>query len=81
MTGAQLLLGCITEPQFTPWTSPAVPRKSWMDLDPHVADIALATIDQLSPVFVANGFAAPSLHVDPTATTQTRLLTRSSRQP
>jgi len=80
LTGEQLLHGCVAETTIHTWD---ITRATGNDQrpDPELAEIALATIRQLAPIFVANGFAAPSIEVAPDAPVQDRLIACSGRRP
>ena len=80
MTGAQLLHGCVAETTVHTWDITHATSND-QQLDPELAEVALATFEQLSPIFVANGFAAPSVEISATAPVQARLVALSGRQP
>jgi uncharacterized protein (TIGR03086 family) len=80
LTGGQLLHGCVAETTIHTWD---INRATGNDqqLDPQLAEIALATVQQLAPIFVANGFAAPSVELPADAPLQHRLVACSGRRP
>jgi hypothetical protein len=50
-------------------------------MDPQLAELVLAIFEQLSPIFVANGFAAPAIDISPDEPPQARLIALSGRRP
>lgn len=80
MTGAQLLHGCITETAVHTWDINKA-TASDQAIDEQLANVALATMKQLAPIFAANGFAAPSVEIASDAPVQDRLIALSGRQP
>jgi uncharacterized protein (TIGR03086 family) len=80
MTGAQLLHGCVTEAAVHTWDITKATSND-QGMDEQLAKVALATMEQLAPIFVANGFAAPSVEIAPDAPVQARLIALSGRQP
>lgn len=80
MTGGQLLRGCVAETTVHTWDIARATSAS-EELDPGVVDVVLEIFEVLAPLFVANGFAAPSVRVSPGASAQERLLALSGRTP
>lgn len=80
LTGAQLLHGCVAETTVHAWDI-AHATGNDQPMDPQLAEVAFATIEQLAPIFAANGFAAPSVDMPDEATLQDRLIACSGRRP
>ena len=80
MTGAQLLHGCVAETTVHTWDI-AHATSNERQFDPQLAELVLATFHQLSPIFVANGFAAPAVDISADEPVQARLIALSGRRP
>jgi uncharacterized protein (TIGR03086 family) len=80
MTGAQLLHGCVAETTVHGWDI-ANATSNEQSIDPELAELVLGIVQQLSPIFVANGFAAPPVVVSPDEPAQARLIALSGRRP
>jgi uncharacterized protein (TIGR03086 family) len=80
MTGAQLLHGCVAETTVHTWDIVKATSND-QEIDSQLAEVALATFEQLAPIFVANGFAAPSVDIGADAPVLARLVALSGRQP
>jgi uncharacterized protein (TIGR03086 family) len=80
MTGAQLLHGCVAETTVHAWDI-ANATGDEQPFDPQLAELVLATYHQLSPIFVANGFAAPAVVIGADEPVQAQLIALSGRRP
>lgn len=80
MTGAQLLHGCVAETTVHGWDI-ANATSNDEAIDPNLAELVLAIFHQLSPIFVANGFAAPAVDIGPDQPVQAQLIALSGREP
>ena len=80
MTGAQLLHGCVAETTVHAWDI-ANATFNEQQVDPQLAELVFTTFHQLSPIFVANGFAAPAVDISADAPVLARLIALSGRRP
>src|SRR3954453_21819891 len=80
MTGAQLLHGCVAEATVHAWDI-ANATSNDDAIDPQRAELVLAIFQQLSPVFVANGFAAAPVVNGEDEPVPARLVALSGRRP
>jgi uncharacterized protein (TIGR03086 family) len=80
MTGAQLLAGSVSETAMHTWDLIRATGQE-QQLDPRLAEVAVAIYEQLAPALEASGFTAPRVDVSPDAPAQSRMAALTGRQP